>query len=107
VRATNAAEDFERAVVRGNTVRNFGARGVSVAGNGKARLRAIEISHNEFDDDSPSAAMTTGISLDDGAGAAQQISVDGNRCNGAVRNAVANIPKAAAVSIDGQAAGTQ
>ncbi|HEY0192777.1 MAG TPA: glycosyl hydrolase family 28-related protein [Kofleriaceae bacterium] len=105
VRATNTKEDFERAVVRGNTVRNFGARGVSVAGNGVAKLRELEISRNSFDDDSAGAAMTTGISLDDGAGAAQQIKVDGNRYNGAVRDAVANIPHAATVSIDGQPAG--
>jgi hypothetical protein len=105
LRATNAAEDFERAVVRNNFIRNFGARGLIVAGNGAAKLNRVEIRDNTFDDDTAAGAMSTAISLDDGAGAAQDIVVDHNQCLHRVVQAIANLPRnpAAKVSIDGQA----
>lgn len=92
LRATNEAEDFRRAVVSGNTVRNFGSRGISVVGNGTARLLSVEIRNNTFDDDSRVPSMTTGISLDDGTGAARQISVTGNRCLRGVTRPMINYP---------------
>jgi hypothetical protein len=92
VRATNQAEDFRSAVIRGNTVRNFGARGVSVAGNGAARLLSLEITDNTFDDDAAAPAMTAGISLDDGTGAARRIALTGNRCLHGVTTPVVNLP---------------
>jgi hypothetical protein len=105
LRATNPAEDFQRAVVRSNVVRNFGARGLTVAGTGSAKLNRVEIRNNTFDDDTDEGAMATAISLDDGAGAAQDIVVDNNHCLHRVVQAVANLPRnaAAKVSIDGHA----
>lgn len=106
LRATNPAEDFQRAVVRNNLVRNFGARGVTVAGNGAAKLNRVEIRDNTFDDDTSAGGMATAISLDDGAGAAQDVVVDHNQCLHRVVQAIANLPRstAAKVSIDGKAA---
>jgi putative cofactor-binding repeat protein len=92
VRATNQAEDFQRAVVSGNTVRNFGARGISLAGNGAARLLSVEIRDNTFDDDSSVPSMTAGVSLDDGTGAARRITITGNRCLHGVTTPLVNPP---------------
>jgi len=92
LRATNQVEDFRSAVVRGNTVQNFGERGLTLAGNGGAKLLAVEIRDNTFDDDSRVPSMTAGISLDDGTGAARQISVAGNRCLRGVTTPVVNLP---------------
>ncbi|HET9624931.1 MAG TPA: glycosyl hydrolase family 28-related protein [Kofleriaceae bacterium] len=104
LRATNPAEDFQRAIVRGNVVRNFGARGLTITGNGASRLNKVEIRGNTFDDDTDSGAMAIGMSLDDGAGAAQDVEVAGNKCLRGVKQAVTNVPRRAAakVMIDGQ-----
>ncbi|HEX4417970.1 MAG TPA: glycosyl hydrolase family 28-related protein, partial [Kofleriaceae bacterium] len=92
VRATNQAEDFRSASVVGNTVRNFGARGVSLVGTGTAKLLSVEIRDNTFDDDAPVPAMTSGISLDDGTGAARQVRVTGNRFLHGVTAPLINYP---------------
>jgi hypothetical protein len=92
LRATNQAEDFRSAVVNGNTVQSFGAHGISLAGNGAARLLSVEIRDNTFDDDSSAPSMTTGISLDDGTGAARRVSMTGNRCLHGVITPLAHLP---------------
>jgi hypothetical protein len=92
MRATAIDRDFRSAIVRGNTIRNFGDRGVSIAGNGAARLLSLDISNNTFDDDSPVPAMTTGISLDDRTGAVQTYQLEGNKYLGGVKAPVINYP---------------
>nr|MBP9088891.1 right-handed parallel beta-helix repeat-containing protein [Kofleriaceae bacterium] len=93
IRATNAAEDFERATIRGNTIRNFGSSGISVGGNGAAKLRLIQIDRNIFDDDTADAAMNAGISLDDGSGAVQDAELTRNVFLGGVAVPMINPPK--------------
>jgi hypothetical protein len=100
LRATIPSEDFRSAVVHGNTVRNFGDRGVSIAGNGAARLRSLEISDNTFDNDSGAPAMKTAISLDDNNGAAEDVVVRGNHCLHGVTAQVINVPPRARVTSD-------
>lgn len=100
LRATIPGEDFQRAVVRGNTVRNFGDRGVSIAGNGPARLRSLEIRDNTFDNDGGAPAMTTAISLDDKSGAVDEAVVSGNRCLRGVTSELINLPPRARVTSD-------
>jgi Pectate lyase superfamily protein len=101
LRATSAIEDFRSAIVSGNTISDFGQFGVQVHGNGAARLLSLDISGNLFDDDSTTPSMTTGIRLDDGTGAAKQISLVGNQCLGGVATPVANYPVGAVVLIGG------
>lgn len=100
LRATIPSEDFRSAVVRGNTVRNFGDRGVTIAGNGAARLRSLEITGNTFDNDSGAPAMKTAISLDDNNGAAEDVVVRDNRCLHGVTAQVINVPPRARVTSD-------
>jgi hypothetical protein len=100
LRATIANEDFRKAVVRGNTVRNFGDRGVTIAGSGSARLRSLEIRDNTFDNDRGAPVMTTAISLDDNNGAAEDVVVSGNRCLHGVTAQLINIPPRAKVTSD-------
>lgn len=100
LRATNEKEDFQRAVVRGNDVRDFGERGVSIHGNGAARLLSVDISDNTFDNDGAAAPMSTAISLDDGSGAAGQVSVQRNTVLRGVRASLINVPQRAKLTID-------
>ena len=92
LRATLLDRDFRSAVMRGNTIRNFGELGVSVVGNGAAKLLSVDVSNNTFEDDSAVPSMTTAISLDDGSGAAQKVQVDGNTFKRGVRDRVINYP---------------
>jgi hypothetical protein len=78
-----------------------GQFGVQIHGNGAARLLSLDISGNLFDDDATTPSMTTGIRLDDGTGAAKQISLVGNQCLGGVATPVANYPVGAVVLIGG------
>ncbi len=98
LRATKLDREFRSAIVRGNTIRNFGDRGVSVVGNGAAKLLSLDITGNTFDDDAAVPAMTTGISLDDGTGAVQAVQLDGNKYTGGVRAPVINYPARAIVN---------
>ncbi len=101
VRATIEAEDFRSAVLQGNIISNFGARGIGISGNGAARLLALDVSGNTFDDDQATPSMLTGISLDDGTGAAKEITMIGNQCLGGVATPVASYPAQAVVLIGG------
>ena len=92
LRATRVNDDFRSAVLRGNTIRNFGERGISVVGNGAARLLSVDITGNTFADDSAVPSMTTGISLDDGTGAVQRAQVGNNTFVGGVRTPMINYP---------------
>lgn len=100
LRATNPKEDFRSAIVRGNTIRDFGERGISVHGNGDARLLSVEISDNTFDNDTTVPAMTKAISLDDGTGAAGDVTVRGNRLMRGVTVPLVNVPQRARVTSD-------
>ena len=93
LRATLPDRDFRSAVMRGNTIRNFGALGVSVVGNGAAKLLSVDVSNNTFEDDSAVPTMTTAISLDDGTGAVQHAQVLDNTFRGGVRERVINYPR--------------
>jgi hypothetical protein len=97
LRATNQAEDFRAAIVRGNTVRSFGASAISLHGNGQARLGSVEITDNTFDDDERAPAMTAGVSLDDGSGVARKITLRGNRSLRGVTRPTINHPANRAV----------
>lgn len=101
LRATNPAVDFESAVIKGNRISNFGARGITVMGNGSARLLSVDITDNTFEDDSAVPSMTEGISLDDGTGAARQISVIGNKYLGGVTTEMTNYPANVPVLVSG------
>lgn len=63
LRATNAAEDFRYALVRGNSIADFGERAISVAGNGAARLLSLDV----LDNSATGAVMTRAVVLDDGS----------------------------------------
>lgn len=101
LRATNPAVDFESAVVKGNRISNFGARGITIMGNGAARLLSVEITGNTFEDSSAVPAMTEGISLDDGTGAVRKISVIGNKYLGGVTTEITNYPMNVPVLVGG------
>lgn len=101
VRPTIVAEDFRSAVITNNTISDFGQYGVKINGNLTARLLALDISHNMFDDDSVTPTMTTAMFLDDSTGAAKQISMIGNQLLGGVATAVTNYPAGAVVLIGG------
>lgn len=91
LRATNASEDFKLARLVHNTIRNFGAVGVSVAGNGAARLDALEIAYNTFDDST--GTQRTALSLDsDRLHAAKSISLVANTLSGGCTTQLAAIP---------------
>jgi hypothetical protein len=83
LRATTVDRDFRSAVLRGNTIRNFGERGVTVGGNRTAKLLSLEISDNTFDDDSKVPTMTSGIAIDTTMGTVQK--VHGNKYAGGVK----------------------
>jgi polygalacturonase len=86
LRATSLVQDFRRANISGNTIRNFAARGVNVGGNGAAKLLSLTIANNRFDNDGHE------ISLDDGSGAAQKIDCTGNQTMNGQAVPVTNIP---------------
>lgn len=100
LRATNDQEPFRSAVVRGNSVKSFGERGVSIHGNGQAKLLVIDVSNNSFGNDEASAPMTTAISLDDGNGPVVAGSVHNNTALRGVTSLVINHPNRAALSLD-------
>ena len=100
-RATIPSEDFRSVVITGNTISDFGQYGVVINGNLTSRLLALDISHNMFDDDSATPTMTTAMKLDDGTGAAKQISLIGNQLLGGVATAVTSYPASAVVLIGG------
>lgn len=101
LRATIPTEDFRSVVITDNTISDFGQYGVVVNGNLTSRLLALDISHNMFDDDSPTPTMTTAMKLDDGTGAVKQLSLIGNQLLGGVATAVASYPAGVAVLIGG------
>jgi hypothetical protein len=85
LRTTNTAVPFRSAIVRANTISNFGAYGVRVNGNSTAQLLVVDISANVFDDDSTTATMTKGIHFDPlGVTAVQQQQIAGNTIIGGV-----------------------
>jgi len=92
LRATSDKQPFRTAVVRGNSIKDFGDRGVSIHGNGEAKLLSLDITDNRFDNDVPAAPMRTAISLDDGNGAAQSITLRGNVTAKSVPSSVINRP---------------
>jgi putative cofactor-binding repeat protein len=100
LRATNEAEDFKSAVISGNTIRDFGGRGVSIHGNGAAKILSVDIEDNTFEDDSSVPSMKTAISLDDGTGAARQVSIKRNQYRGVAAKLI-NVPAQAMVTVDG------
>jgi hypothetical protein len=82
---TTVTTPFRSAIVRANTISNFGAYGVRVAGNGASALLVVDISANVFDDDSATPSMTRGISFDpSGVTAVQQQQIAGNTIIGGV-----------------------
>jgi hypothetical protein len=83
LRTSNEEVAFRSAIVRGNTVSNFGEWGIRVNGNGTAELLVVDISANVFDDDTTTPAMTTAISFDT-SGAVQQQQIAGNSLIGGV-----------------------
>jgi hypothetical protein len=100
LRATNGAEDFRSAIVRRNAISNWGGYGVSVQGNGTARLLAVDVTDNVFDD--TAGTMTSAVSLDDGTGTARAITLSGNVIVGGVVAPVARYPIGASVLVAGQ-----
>ena len=92
LRATSAQEAFREAKITGNTIKDFGDRGISIHGNGDAKLLSVEIADNQFQNDSGQAPMRTAISLDDGNGAAVSVSLHRNVMTKGVSNAVINRP---------------
>jgi hypothetical protein len=95
LRATNPAEDFRSAIVRRNAISNWGDYGVSVQGNGAARLLAVNVVDNVFDD--TTGTMTCAMSLDDGTGAARAVTLSGNAMHGGVTTAVVRYPVGAVI----------
>ncbi|HET9619746.1 MAG TPA: right-handed parallel beta-helix repeat-containing protein [Kofleriaceae bacterium] len=100
LRPTDPNDDFKSAVVQRNAISNWGAYGVSIVGNGPARLLAVDISGNLFDD--TAGTMTRAVSLDDGSGAAKQISLTNNTRTNGVTGLVARYPLATPVLVAGQ-----
>jgi len=90
VRATDVDRDIESVIVRGNRIRDFGAYGVSVNGNGAALLRRLVITGNLFDDSAGS--MRTAVSLDDGSGALVSVRMADNDIAGGCGVPVAHVP---------------
>jgi hypothetical protein len=100
LRPTDTTDDFKSAVVQRNTIRNWGALGVSIVGNLTARLVDVDISNNQFDD--TAGAMTRAISLDDGTGAAKQIAVVGNSIGSSMLGLIARYPASTPILVKGQ-----
>lgn len=93
LRATNTVADFQLALVMHNTVRNFGALGMTIGGNGAARLDVLEVAYNTFDDSSVVPTMKTALSLDtDRVHAAKDVRVVGNVLSGGCATALAATP---------------
>lgn len=73
VRATVEAEDFDIAVVKNNTIRNFGNFGVGIFGTGVSVINSLTVNENTIEDTSATPTITTGIKLDDGLDVAQVV----------------------------------
>lgn len=90
-RATNIAADFQLARVVHATIRNFGALGISVSGNGSARLNRLELAYNTFDDSA--GTMRTAISPDaDRVHAAKDVCLVANVLSGGCATLLAAVP---------------
>ena len=99
LRATDINDAFRTAVVERNTISNWGAYGVSIAGNSTAKLSSVVIVDNLFED--TAATMTTAASLDDGTGAAKSIALYGNTLTGGVKTLAIRIPTGATLNTTG------
>ncbi len=62
-RATSPDRAFASMLILNNRIRDFGAYGVAIMGNGTAEMTRLDIIGNVFDDGA-AGTMTTGISLD-------------------------------------------
>lgn len=78
IRPTNAAEDWDTCTVEGNKVRNFGQYGISMQGNGAARMNTWVVNENTVEDTGLTPTLTTGIRLDDGNDVVRAIEMRGN-----------------------------
>lgn len=83
LRATLVGQDFESVRVHDNTVRDWGGVGLSVTGNGAARLNLLEVTGNTFTDTSLVPTQLTAMMLDaDRTHAARDIRVAANTLTG-------------------------
>lgn len=91
LRATNQVEDFQSARIAHTTFRNWGALGVTVAGNGTARLNRLELAYNSFEDSA--GTMTRAISPDtDRAHAAKDVCIVANTLSGGCTTLLTSTP---------------
>jgi hypothetical protein len=91
--ATNGIEDFQLARIWHNTIRNFGALGITVSGNSTARLDVLDIAYNTFDDGSMVPTMRTAMNVDtDRVHAAKDIRIVGNAISGGCTTLLASTP---------------
>lgn len=91
LRASVVALPMRLAKVQGNYIRNFGAKGVTVIGNGAAQIVMADISGNTLDDSA--GTMTVGIDLNsDATGALQAYTCMNNTIIGGVATPLAHIP---------------
>jgi len=93
LRTTMVDAPFQRAVVDGNTIVNWGDSGVRVAGNAPLVpvVEYLEIKDNDFGDDSTPTAQTRAVRFD-GQGLSVTTKVlSGNTCTGGTSCAGANL----------------
>lgn len=93
LRATVPDRPFESAVVEGNVIRRFGDRGISVAGNGAARLLRLVAIGNDISE------TPVGFSLDDGSGALVAASIMDSVFGAGVLRKIINQPAGATLLI--------
>lgn len=99
LRPTDTVDAFKSAVVQRNTIRNWGQYGVTIVGNGAARLLDVDISNNQFDD--TAGTMSRAVSLDDGTGAAKQIALVGNSLSSSMAGLIARYPASTPILVKG------
>lgn len=97
VRATRTDVPVERLSIMRNTVRNFGAYGVLLGGNGAARILETSIVGNAFSDTSLVPTMLQALRLGDDTDTARLVTQYDNTIAGGVARLIARSPGGGAV----------
>ena len=82
-----------------NRIRDFGATGLRVDGNGASKLTLLSVTGNTFD--SRTGSMPNAMTLNDGTGAALDVRESGNILLGACTTKVSGLPPAGTLTVTG------
>jgi len=92
IRATRELGPVRSAVIRSNSISNFGQHGVVLGGNGNARINFAEITGNSFSDTGATPTMPVAMQLNTDDDAADDVIQASNTLSGGVARMVDRVP---------------